>query len=1721
MKLRRTRCWGTVLLGAAVVLAICVAQAEPRYIRLRHGIIDTSQPERPAADAARPGQGARSASGLYLIQFRDHLQPAWRATLAAGRVELLHYVPDDAFVARLDGVSLPELRALPFVRWVGEYKADHKLHGRLRPPKAGPLPASQAITVLLSPSAKPEEIAGVRGAFQAIRQQSKHRFGSVFRGVVPNGQLKTLADSPAVLWIEPGPKIKLFDELSSKIVGGDCEVAQTCMQILGFDGAGVRVAVADSGLDIGTTNDMHPDLAGRVAGFFYYGNLIDASDEHSHGTHVAGIIAGNGLVGEVDETGALYGLGMAPGAMIIAQRMFDGAGNFEAPPSFEVLTHDAVRAGADIGSNSWGDDTQGRYDVSAAEFDALVRDADLETPLDQQYFLEFSAGNAGPGIQTIGSPAVAKNVVATGASQNNRFDFLIYDEGQEAMADFSSRGPAEDGRIKPDVVAPGTWIASLRSEYADDNNAWLPISDDYMYQGGTSQAGPHVSGAAAVFIQYYVDTYAIGKPSPALIKAALISSAVDMEDEAGTVPAPNMDEGWGRVDLTELIDSGLSHDFIDQTNLLTTGHIYERQIIISSADQPFKVTMAYTDYPGLPAVLPALVNDLDLEVIGPDGRVFRGNQFDLGDSVPDAPGSDNLNNVECVRIGVPTAGEYRVRVIARNVAMDSRSDTPLDDQDFALVISGDILPPEAGVVLLDRSAYRAPSQINIKLYDADLMGQNTAPVVMRSATETNGVSVLLRVQPSSGAFTGSVATALGPAVNDNRLQIAHGDWMRVDYFDAVDKMWRFAHATADLLPPVISQVTTTNRFGQTVVTWRTDEPANAVVRFNTNSSLTRAATNYVITTMHGVELTNLVVGRTYFYAVESTDIAGNTAITNNNGVPYSFVAQPTATILLVNNYIPDSESVFIPVSVYTNAFQQNGVTYDVWNATTDGAALPSLTTMRPYPVVIWRVNDSFYRGDSIPAAQQSAIQQYLNGGGSFFMASMEILSRLGPVPFRTNVLFCQTFVPNDFLAGCVNCDEDVGVAAMEGETGDPISRGIFVNLNYSNYPVFEEFGIGPDVSDTFGPNTNAAPMLFDVTTGKACGIRYPRTGQDSTGRVVFCSIPLDGLPESGPSPNNRASFMRRVLQFLAPGSVTAANIAFDHAEYRLPDLVTVEVSDADLAGGPGPVVRFHSDTNPNPIPVTLQETPTPGLFRGFIPLVPATDPPDTNLLHAAHGDQIYVEYFDPSSAETISAEAGIDSVLPVITGVTVTPGYEDTIITWSTDEPTDALVQFGESTFLSRTAYDREFALYHELILTGLVPDRFYYFQVVSRDPAGNARVDPAATNLYVFRTLAPLQPPFFDNMDSPGTAINWTVYSDDLSESSWQLGVPNNGIETAAHSPPNCWGSVLHGDPASLIDTFLISPAIELTGGNVATLQFWHQYDFSELTSFDLREVGELYLFTNSLSDPLVVLRRGYDFLEGEFPPLASVGWEKVTINLTPHVGRVIFLVWHHQLISFDEPVPRAGWLVDDVSVVMSNVVPVTIEITNNLAQASFTLNGEITRTGQGYRTLITNAPPGTYWVNWNPVPYYQTPARQTNTVLPGGSLVFRGNYVIVDTNGNSLPDSWEQQYWGANGANHNRFTDGDGDGFTDYAEFIAGTNPTLPNSRLRVMTFSMQANGTILLQWPSVSGRIYQVQGSANLSNWTPISDWIRAAGGSTSYTYVPPAINPPRFFRVEVRQ
>jgi len=1615
-------------------------------------------------------------------------------------VDLLHYIPTDTYLARFHAARLDQVTAVPQVQWIGKYGPEHKIHKALNGQRAAPGANSMSdVSILLAVRARPAEIAEARNALTDVRQESNLRVGTILKGRINLARLDALAKSDAVLWIEPWPGMKMFDEVSSKIVAGDGGPRTLLTQSLGFDGAGVKVAVADSGLNNGDAQTMHPDLLGRTPSFFYYGNLIDAADEHSHGTHVSGIIAGNGATGEVDENNALYGLGVAPGASIIAQRIFDDAGGFQSPPSFERLTRDATRAGAVIGSNSWGDDTQGAYDISAMEFDELVRDADALTLGDQPYILEFSAGNAGPASQSIGSPAVAKNVIATGASDNDRPDFIIYADGPDAMADFSSRGPCEDGRIKPDIVAPGTWISSLQSASATDQYAWAGIDEFYQYQGGTSQAGPHASGAAAVFVQYYRQTHANATPSPALVKAALINSAVELDQSFGTGAVPNMDEGWGRIDLTTLFDPSLVFDFIDQTTTLTNSQIFEHQILVASSDEPLKITLAYTDLPAFPGSTVALVNDLDLEVVAPDGKLYRGNQFDSGESIPNAAQIDRINNVEAVHLANPIPGQYTVRVRGFKIAGDARQDTLQEDQDFALVASGSLAMVGSSIIGLDRLAYRVPDQIKIQVVDVDRIGVPSLNVTVISSTEPNGEIIVLHPAGNTGVFTGAVATAVGQAAADGKLQVANNDSIQARYLDVSANVTRTAQARADFVAPQLSNVSATNSFGQAVVSWSSDEPATSAVFYGTNSTLSALSlvqSNSTLTTAHLLELNHLIAGATYHYYVVSSDAAGNVATNSNGPNLFSFVASTPAAVLLIDEYGEDPLSGSAPpLSGYTDPLNQIGVSYDFWDASQRGA--PTLNTLTPYRAVIWRVPDFTAPWST---AEQGAISNYLSSGGALLVASMEILSRLeevGATAFIHDVLQIQSYVVDP---------QSSGAQEIIGSPVDTVTAGLDITTDYAVYDDLWQGAVGPDISDTFTTTTNASAILHN-DIGDVIGLRWPGIGHQAPGRLIFLSFPLDAVPmDSGV--NDRINLLRNFLTFLAPGAPGLSSLALDSTAYGLPSIVTIEVGDARAAGQGSVSVTARSTTQTNGITVNLQETTIHGLFSGSFELITSTNSPSGGKLRAANGDRITIDYTNASTSNRMTTFATADTTAPASTIPAADPDYVSAVISWNTSEPTDGLVEFGLSTFLDRTAYAPDLANNHQLTLTFLQPDQTYYYQTISRDVAGNSIVDDNNKHYYTFHTFKPIipNPVWFDDLENGAT--NWSTYTDQSLGVSpdWELGVPHNSLANAAYSVSNAWGNNLNGEVRDFQECFLISPAIYLTNGNVAMLTFWNNYDFFDVSGFDI-EMGEVL---------------AVDVETGASTSLAtysdtSDGWNLEKIELSAYAGKVIYLVWHYALLPF-EPATHPGWLIDDVSVTVSNVAPGTIQIVNNLWQSSYVLSGTMYQKGKGIAATITNATPGKYIIEYADLPYYITPAAQTNTLAPGSNLTFYGNYTFPDVNTNGISDLWEQHFFGNVSSKRTRFTDSDRDGVSDFAEFMAGTDPSSvsPNFLLSGQTVS---NSTFRLQWPSAPGQQYQIQSSSNLVSWTTPTGWLEATGNVSQLNVSIPGTGPRAYFRVQV--
>ncbi|MEI9863319.1 MAG: hypothetical protein WDN00_01925 [Limisphaerales bacterium] len=146
--------------------------------------------------------------------------------------------------------------------------------------------------------------------------------------------------------------------------------------------------------------------------------------------------------------------------------------------------------------------------------------------------------------------------------------------------------------------------------------------------------------------------------------------------------------------------------------------------------------------------------------------------------------------------------------------------------------------------------------------------------------------------------------------------------------------------------------------------------------------------------------------------------------------------------------------------------------------------------------------------------------------------------------------------------------------------------------------------------------------------------------------------------------------------------------------------------------------------------------------------------------------------------------------------------------------------------------------------------------------------------------------------------------------------------------------------------------------------------------------------------------------------------------------------------------------------------------------------------QSGNAISTTISNLPPGQYRVKFSDVTFYQTPAGQTNTVSANGTVNFTGNYVFIDANHNGISDSWENYYFGSAGNDRTQTTDSDGDGMPDYAEFIAGTNPTNAASKLIFVSAAVQTNRFVQLKWAAIPGRLYQLESSTNLNTWTPLT-------------------------------
>lgn len=579
--------------------------------------------------------------GPYIIMFAGPIEEPMKQQVVKEGAELVEYIPDFAFLATMTPEVAVNVAALPFIVDVQVYEPVYKISPSLIDEK-GNIKGYGEIVVRITTFGEPDTLLDNEVKNARAKQLGKGKNNVTIK--MDKSQIAKFAYMNNVKSIEEKPNYVLFNDVAKGIMDVD-----DVWSLGSFDGTGQVVGICDTGLDTGVNNStMHLDFQGRIDAIYALGRST-ANDPHGHGTHVAGSVLGNGS----RSNGQIKG--MAPNAHVVFQSVLDSGGGLNGlPNNLNDLFAQAWNAGARIHTNSWGAASNGDYNTDAQQVDQYVWNNDM--------IILFAAGNEGTDdswsqvlYTTIGTPGSAKNCITVGASENYRPDKGTHASNANEIVIFSSRGWTEDGRVKPDVVAPGSWILSTKSSQAPTGNFWGTYNTYYAYMGGTSMATPLTAGAVAVARQYMQNQWGI-TPSPALMKAAIINGAVDMG-----MGVPSRDQGWGRVSLVNSLAKEYKYD--DETTSLSTNGTKSYSYAVGSVKAPLRITLVWTDYPGSTTASKALVNDLDLTVTAPNGTVYYGNDF----TSPYNSSYDRLNNVENVYIANPQIGTYTVQVKGYNV----------------------------------------------------------------------------------------------------------------------------------------------------------------------------------------------------------------------------------------------------------------------------------------------------------------------------------------------------------------------------------------------------------------------------------------------------------------------------------------------------------------------------------------------------------------------------------------------------------------------------------------------------------------------------------------------------------------------------------------------------------------------------------------------------------------------------------------------------------------------------------------------------------------------------------------------------------------------------------------------------------------------------------------------------------------------------------------------
>jgi len=580
----------------AVVADRAAAAANPRAILLNTGVLDTR-----TTTMAEPRAPVAPGKQLHLIQFSGPIQPEWHAQLTARGLRVVSYIPNNTYLVYGEAAAVTQAAAPQNgndgVVWTGAYLDAYKVQPGaqiINVKGATSAPATDWFTIQLvrddEANAATRTLIEKEQRAPLKRQEINAALDLVnLTANIPADQLALIAAQPDVISIHPYYAPTLHCERQGQIVAGNLTgdgsqptgpgylawLLSNGFTQTQFTNAGFAVVVTDDGWDGGVAatplnsefrmanNAAQPsrvifaEIAPGSSG------ISSANGIDGHGNINASIIGGYnngvGLITNVDSSGYHYGLGIAPLVQLASTKIFTDGGSW-ANPNEAVMISNQYRRGARLSSNSWGADSGGAYNSDSQNYDGWVRDAEPGIAGNQEMVFVFSAGNSGSGANTIGTPGTAKNVFTIGATENVNENGVTDGCGESNansandIISFSSRGPCDDSRKKPDMVAPGTHVygaASYAPGYTGSGvcNQYYPAGQTkYCWSSGTSHSCPAVAGAAALVRQWFINK-GWTPPSPAMTKAVLMNGAQYLTGVSANDFLWSNNQGMGGVQL--------------------------------------------------------------------------------------------------------------------------------------------------------------------------------------------------------------------------------------------------------------------------------------------------------------------------------------------------------------------------------------------------------------------------------------------------------------------------------------------------------------------------------------------------------------------------------------------------------------------------------------------------------------------------------------------------------------------------------------------------------------------------------------------------------------------------------------------------------------------------------------------------------------------------------------------------------------------------------------------------------------------------------------------------------------------------------------------------------------------------------------------------------------------------------------------------------------------